>query len=206
MNTLNTKQYTAIVIVQYVILLLDICINSFASFARQHPTDLLVLYVYVIIVLLHKLYSMRVRVKLLTIKLVLFFRIQDFCLIVSLTLLLVNFFSTYIFQVSIRYFQNLFFFPLPGFIMQKIYSIKVSEMICILGRVNTVIIYKIPYDVNIMYYIYDIINQFAYMAYFHALVITIKTLLDQRISCSLFYTQNRYSIRNVGSISLKSIS
>ncbi|XP_072756903.1 transmembrane protein 138 [Anoplolepis gracilipes] len=72
MNSLNTKQYTTIVILQYVILLFDICVNSFASFARQHPTDLLVLYV-----------------------------IQDFCLIAALTLLLVNFFSTYIFQAGL---------------------------------------------------------------------------------------------------------
>lgn len=47
MSSLNTRQYTVIVILQYVILLFDICVNSFASFARQHPTDLLVLYVYV---------------------------------------------------------------------------------------------------------------------------------------------------------------
>ncbi|XP_011055380.1 PREDICTED: transmembrane protein 138 isoform X2 [Acromyrmex echinatior] len=72
MSSLNTRQYTVIVILQYVILLFDVCINSFASFARQHPTDLLVLYV-----------------------------IQDFCLIVALTLLLVNFFSTYIFQAGL---------------------------------------------------------------------------------------------------------
>ncbi|KYM84658.1 PREDICTED: transmembrane protein 138 [Atta cephalotes] len=72
MNSLNTRQYTIIIILQYVILLFDVCINSFASFARQHPTDLLVLYV-----------------------------IQDFCLIVALTLLLVNFFSTYIFQAGL---------------------------------------------------------------------------------------------------------
>ncbi|KAL6447369.1 transmembrane protein 138 [Cataglyphis hispanica] len=72
MSSLNTRQYTAIVILQYIILLFDICVNSFASFARQHPTDLLVLYV-----------------------------IQDFCLIVALTLLLVNFFSTYIFQAGL---------------------------------------------------------------------------------------------------------
>ncbi|KAH0950941.1 hypothetical protein HN011_003686 [Eciton burchellii] len=72
MNSLNTKQYTVIVIVQYTLLLFDICINSFASFARQHPTDLLVLYV-----------------------------VQDFCLIVALTLLLINFFSTYIFQAGL---------------------------------------------------------------------------------------------------------
>ncbi|XP_018315665.1 transmembrane protein 138 isoform X2 [Mycetomoellerius zeteki] len=72
MSSLNTRQYTVIAILQYVILLFDVCINSFASFARQHPTDLLVLYV-----------------------------IQDFCLIVALTLLLVNFFSTYIFQAGL---------------------------------------------------------------------------------------------------------
>ncbi|XP_011173369.1 transmembrane protein 138 [Solenopsis invicta] len=72
MSSLNTKQYTAIVILQYILLLFDVCVNSFASFARQHPTDLLVLYV-----------------------------IQDFCLIVALTLLLVNFFSTYIFQAGL---------------------------------------------------------------------------------------------------------
>ncbi|KYN10275.1 hypothetical protein ALC57_17589 [Trachymyrmex cornetzi] len=77
MGSLNTRQYMVIVILQYVILLFDVCINSFASFARQHPTDLLVLYV-----------------------------IQDFCLIIALTLLLVNFFSTYIFQrtVAVLYY------------------------------------------------------------------------------------------------------
>ncbi|XP_077276790.1 transmembrane protein 138 isoform X2 [Temnothorax americanus] len=72
MSSLNTRQYTAVAILQYVILLFDVCVNSFASFARRHPTDLLVLYV-----------------------------IQDFCLIVALTLLLVNFFSTYIFQAGL---------------------------------------------------------------------------------------------------------
>ncbi|KAM0731634.1 Transmembrane protein 138 [Formica fusca] len=72
MSSLNTRQYMAIAILQYVILFFDICVNSFASFARQHPTDLLVLYV-----------------------------IQDFCLIAALTLLLVNFFSTYIFQAGL---------------------------------------------------------------------------------------------------------
>ncbi|XP_011149170.1 transmembrane protein 138 [Harpegnathos saltator] len=72
MNTLSIKQYTTIVILQHAILLFDICVNSFASFSRQHPTDLLVLYV-----------------------------IQDFCLITNLTLLLVNFFSTYIFQAGL---------------------------------------------------------------------------------------------------------
>lgn len=48
MNTLSAKQYTAIVILEHAILFFDICVNSFASFSRQHPKDLLVLYVYVI--------------------------------------------------------------------------------------------------------------------------------------------------------------
>lgn len=47
MNTLNTNQYTAIIILQYAVLLFDICVNSFASFSRRHPTDLLVFYVYI---------------------------------------------------------------------------------------------------------------------------------------------------------------
>ncbi|KAK2576745.1 hypothetical protein KPH14_005394 [Odynerus spinipes] len=72
MGSLSVKKYSAILIVQYFILLFDICVNSFSSFAREHPTNLLVLYV-----------------------------IQDFCLIVGLTILLVNFFSTYIFQAGL---------------------------------------------------------------------------------------------------------
>ncbi|XP_020286500.1 transmembrane protein 138 isoform X2 [Pseudomyrmex gracilis] len=72
MNSLNTKQYTTIVILQNVLLLFDICVNSFASFARQHPSDMLILYV-----------------------------IQDFCLVIALTLLLISFFSTYIFQAGL---------------------------------------------------------------------------------------------------------
>ncbi|KAL6447370.1 hypothetical protein ACFW04_001529 [Cataglyphis niger] len=99
MSSLNTRQYTAIVILQYIILLFDICVNSFASFARQHPTDLLVLYVYVIIFLAFLLaYYYQHFILHCT---DFFFRIQDFCLIVALTLLLVNFFSTYIFQAGL---------------------------------------------------------------------------------------------------------
>ncbi|XP_076655941.1 transmembrane protein 138 [Halictus rubicundus] len=72
MSTLNTKKYLMSVVVQYLILFFDISVNSFASFSQQNPITLLILYV-----------------------------IQDFCLVVTLTILLVNFFSTYIFQVGL---------------------------------------------------------------------------------------------------------
>ncbi|XP_033229855.1 transmembrane protein 138 [Belonocnema kinseyi] len=72
MNILTQRRYSVILFMQYLLLIFDICINSFASFARPSPVDLLVLYV-----------------------------IQDFCLIVALTVLLVSFFSTYIFQVGL---------------------------------------------------------------------------------------------------------
>ncbi|XP_076239472.1 transmembrane protein 138 [Calliopsis andreniformis] len=72
MNTLNTNKYLATIIVQYLILFFDIFVNSFAGFCRQNPIYLLILYV-----------------------------VQDFCLIMTLTVLLVNFFSTYIFQVGL---------------------------------------------------------------------------------------------------------
>ncbi|XP_076673063.1 transmembrane protein 138 [Andrena cerasifolii] len=72
MSTLNTKKYLTTVIVQYLILLFDVFVNSFAAFSRQNPINLLTLYV-----------------------------IQDVCLIMTLTVLLVNFFSTYIFQVGL---------------------------------------------------------------------------------------------------------
>ncbi|XP_043271603.1 transmembrane protein 138 [Venturia canescens] len=72
MNISSSKQYPAIVVLQYILLLFDICVNSFSSFARSNPVDILALYV-----------------------------AQDFCLIVALTILLINFFSTYIFQAGL---------------------------------------------------------------------------------------------------------
>ncbi|XP_031833268.1 transmembrane protein 138 [Nomia melanderi] len=72
MSILSTRKYLATIIVQYLILFFDIFVNSFASFSRRSPTNLLILYV-----------------------------IQDFCLVMTLTILLVNFFSTYIFQVGL---------------------------------------------------------------------------------------------------------
>ncbi|XP_066599335.1 transmembrane protein 138-like [Prorops nasuta] len=72
MGTLTAKQYLVILIIQYLILLFDIFVNSFASFCRLYPTDLLVLYV-----------------------------VQDFSQIVALTVLLVAFFSTYVFQAGL---------------------------------------------------------------------------------------------------------
>ncbi|CAL7934401.1 unnamed protein product [Xylocopa violacea] len=72
MSTLNAKKYLVTIIVQYLIIVFDIIVNSFASFSRQNPINLLILYV-----------------------------AQDVCLIMTMTILLVNFFSTYIFQVGL---------------------------------------------------------------------------------------------------------
>ncbi|XP_076766604.1 transmembrane protein 138 isoform X3 [Xylocopa sonorina] len=72
MSTLNAKKYLVTITVQYLIIVFDIIVNSFASFSRQNPINLLILYV-----------------------------AQDVCLIVTMTILLVNFFSTYIFQVGL---------------------------------------------------------------------------------------------------------
>ncbi|KAF7990796.1 hypothetical protein HCN44_000601 [Aphidius gifuensis] len=69
MNTKLTRQYTLIVFFQNLLLLFDILINCFYSFARNYSIELLCIYV-----------------------------IQDFILIVALTILLVNFFSTYVFR------------------------------------------------------------------------------------------------------------
>lgn len=72
MSGLSAKKYLAIITGQYFILLFDICVNSFSNFARENPTYLLALYV-----------------------------LQDFFLILGITILLVNFFSTYIFQAGL---------------------------------------------------------------------------------------------------------
>ncbi|XP_063988269.1 transmembrane protein 138 isoform X1 [Diachasmimorpha longicaudata] len=79
MNVTGCRQYTAIVLLQNLLLFFDVCVNSFSGFTRSRPVELLSLYV-----------------------------IQDFCLIVSLTILLVNFFGTYIFQaglIQLLYFR-----------------------------------------------------------------------------------------------------
>uniref|UniRef100_A0ABD2X1E7 Transmembrane protein 138 n=1 Tax=Trichogramma kaykai TaxID=54128 RepID=A0ABD2X1E7_9HYME len=69
---LTHRKYTFTLIIQYFCLLFDVGVNSFLTFARSNPADLLVLFV-----------------------------IQDFCLIIALTILLANFFSTYVFQAGL---------------------------------------------------------------------------------------------------------
>ncbi|XP_014211682.1 transmembrane protein 138 [Copidosoma floridanum] len=69
---LTQKKYSFTLILQYACLMFDVGANSFATFARSRPADLLVLFV-----------------------------IQDFCLITALTILLANFFSTYVFQAGL---------------------------------------------------------------------------------------------------------
>ncbi|XP_046830481.1 transmembrane protein 138 isoform X3 [Vespa crabro] len=98
MSILTARKYTTIIIGQYLILFFDICVNSFGSFARQHPINLLVLYV-----------------------------IQDFCLIVALTVLLVNFFSTYIFQA--------------GLIQLLYIRFRMTLIVCILYLVLSIILH-----------------------------------------------------------------
>lgn len=51
MNTINTKRYLVIIIIQYLILLFDIFVNSFTSFSRSNSINLLILYVYVFLLL-----------------------------------------------------------------------------------------------------------------------------------------------------------
>ncbi|KAF3420737.1 hypothetical protein E2986_14158 [Frieseomelitta varia] len=72
MSIINTKRYLITIIIQYLILFFDIFVNSFATFSRANPINLLILYM-----------------------------AQDVCLITTITLLLVNFFSTYIFQIGL---------------------------------------------------------------------------------------------------------
>ncbi|XP_043580260.1 transmembrane protein 138 isoform X2 [Bombus pyrosoma] len=72
MSTINTKRYLVTITIQYLVLFFDIFVNSFATFSRANPINLLILYV-----------------------------AQDICLIMTITLLLVNFFSTYIFQIGL---------------------------------------------------------------------------------------------------------
>lgn len=99
------------------------------------------------------------------------------------------------YNISIEYFY------FQSYTMNKIHTqFKEIYKITFLGRIDTTAIYKIPHDISIMYYIYDIIHQFAHVAYYHILVHAVKTLLDKRISCSLFYTKNRYRIRNFDGI------
>ncbi|XP_035742890.1 transmembrane protein 138-like isoform X5 [Vespa mandarinia] len=98
MSILTARKYTTIIIGQYLILFFDICVNSFGSFARQHPINLLVLYV-----------------------------IQDFCLIVALIVLLVNFFSTYIFQA--------------GLIQLLYIRFRMTLIVCILYLVLSIILH-----------------------------------------------------------------
>ncbi|XP_047362041.1 transmembrane protein 138 isoform X2 [Vespa velutina] len=98
MSIITARKYTTIIIGQYLILFFDICVNSFGSFARQHPINLLVLYV-----------------------------IQDFCLIVALTILLVNIFSTYIFQA--------------GLIQLLYIRFRMTLIVCILYLVLSIILH-----------------------------------------------------------------
>ncbi|XP_015430116.1 PREDICTED: transmembrane protein 138 [Dufourea novaeangliae] len=135
MSTLNTKKYLVTAIVQYSILFFDIFVNSFASFSRQRPVNLLILYV-----------------------------IQDFCLVITLTILLVNFFSTYIFQVGlIQLLYMKFRITLILCITYMILSISLhtwdikmhwSSPLAYHWTINFHILYSVHRGVAVLYYYY----------------------------------------------------
>ncbi|XP_046629905.1 transmembrane protein 138 [Neodiprion virginianus] len=69
-----TKQYRILFILQYILLLYDASVNAVVILCQNQPVDVLILYI-----------------------------TQDLCLMVSLTILLGSFFSTYIFRVGLIY-------------------------------------------------------------------------------------------------------
>ncbi|XP_012260477.2 transmembrane protein 138 [Athalia rosae] len=71
MSFISAKQYTVVLIIQYILLLYDISSNAFVILSQQ-AGNMLVLYI-----------------------------IQDLCIVVALTILLGGFFSTYVFQVGL---------------------------------------------------------------------------------------------------------
>ncbi|KAF7390106.1 hypothetical protein HZH68_011963 [Vespula germanica] len=72
MNIVRTKKYMALIMAQYFIFFFDIFVNSFGNFTRKYVVNLLFLYT-----------------------------IQDFCLVIAITVLLINILSTYIFQAGL---------------------------------------------------------------------------------------------------------
>ncbi|XP_011495447.1 PREDICTED: transmembrane protein 138 [Ceratosolen solmsi marchali] len=72
MSFLTQKQYAFTLFLQHILLLFDVCANSFSTFLRSNPTNLLILFI-----------------------------IQDFCLIVAFSILLINIFATYVFQAGL---------------------------------------------------------------------------------------------------------
>ncbi|XP_012276720.1 transmembrane protein 138 [Orussus abietinus] len=142
MSILTLKQYSGVILLQHILLFFDISVNSFASFARSHPVDLLVLYV-----------------------------IQDFCLIVALTLLLVNFFSTYIFQV--------------GLIQLLYIRFRITLMLCVIYIILSIMLHV--WDMTIHWQ--HPLNQY-WTKEFHGLFSLHKT-----VAVSYYYFYKRASLR-----------
>ncbi|XP_072389722.1 transmembrane protein 138 [Diabrotica undecimpunctata] len=71
---LNTTRYTVILTIQTILILFDWCINIFSMFNRGSNAKMLVMFI-----------------------------AQDACLILALSILLLTFFSTYVFQTGLVY-------------------------------------------------------------------------------------------------------
>ncbi|KAK5650069.1 hypothetical protein RI129_001098 [Pyrocoelia pectoralis] len=69
---LTIRRYCAILCIQSLLLILDLCINTFSILLRKHNAVLLVLFI-----------------------------VQDVCLILAVATLLLSFFSTYVFQAGL---------------------------------------------------------------------------------------------------------
>ncbi|XP_054002868.1 transmembrane protein 138 [Hylaeus anthracinus] len=161
MNTLNTKKYLITVIVQYLILLFDVFVNSFAGFSRQNPTNLLILYV-----------------------------IQDLCLVMTLTVLLVNFFSTYIFQVGL---------------IQLLYTkFRITLILCIIYMILSISLHtwhiKMNWSSSFKYYwttdfhmLYSLHRGVAVLYYYFYKRASLR-IADPRFYESSTWMQNQFSL------------
>ncbi|KOX68203.1 hypothetical protein WN51_06097 [Melipona quadrifasciata] len=161
MSTINTKRYLVTIIIQYLILLFDIFVNSFATFSRANPINLLILYM-----------------------------AQDVCLIMTITLLLVNFFSTYIFQIGL---------------IQLLYTkFRVTLILCIIYMVLSISLHtwdiKIHWSSPLKYYwtkdfhvFYSLHRGVAVLHYYLYKRASLR-LADPRFYESSTWIQNQFSL------------
>ena len=87
---LSLARYQSMLTVQYCFLIVDLLINTFSELLRFESVILLVIFVWV---------PVKPKTKLLTLIVTSLFRIQDVCLVFSLIIVFLSFFSTYVFQV-----------------------------------------------------------------------------------------------------------
>lgn len=188
MNIPSSNQYPVTVFVQYTLLLFDACVNSFSSFAKPRPVDLLTLYVWV---------SLRFNLQII-ITLVLLYSsvysssVQDFCLIVALTILLINFFATYIFQVNCIIFLSEILSNFHRSDMSMYEENYGTRFFLVSGRLDPIALCQISHDSRSMRFVHHSQHKSSHMAYNSTLVSSFRALLDQRIPLPLLCSQNRY--------------